>query len=84
MRGDIERIRKLRMIWVRVDKSNNIHQVSPCEYEQIFDNKISESYKIYHCDTITQINGDTAKLARKIEIVDRLGKMEEKSAYILF
>ena len=36
---DIERIKKSK-IWVRTDKSNNIYQVSPCEYEQILNNKI--------------------------------------------
>ena len=83
MRGDIEWIRKSRKIWVRAHKSKNIYQISACEYEQIL-NKITESYEIGHSDTITQINRDTAKFARKMEIGDRLGKIEEKSAYILF
>ena len=83
MRGDIECIKKSKKIWIRTEKSNNIYQVSPCEYEQIL-NKITESYKIDHSDTITQINRDTAKFAQKMDMIDRLGKIEEKRAYILF
>ena len=84
MREDIERIKKSRKVWVRSDKSNNIYQVSPHEYERILNAKITESYKLDHCDTITQINRDTAKFAQKVNMIDRLGKLEEKSAYILF
>ena len=84
MIGDKERIRKSWKIWVRADKSNNIYQVSLCEYEQILNNKIMESYKIDHSFIITQINRDTAKVTWKIETVDRFGKIEEKSAQILF
>ena len=40
MREDIERIRKLRKVLVRLDKSNNIYQVSPHEYERILNDKI--------------------------------------------
>ena len=29
------------------------------------------------------MNGDLAKFALKMDIIDRLGKIEEKSAYIL-
>ena len=84
MRADIERIRKSRKIWVRSNKSNNIYQVSPHEYERILNDKITESYKLDHKDAITQINRDTAKFAQKVNMIDRLGKLDEKSAYILF
>ena len=84
LRGDIERIRKSRKIWVRSNKSNNIYQVSPHGYERILNDKITESYKLDHSDTTTQINRDTAKFAQKVNMIDRVGKLEERSAYILF
>ena len=84
LREDIERIRKSRKVWVRSDKSNKTYQVSPHEYERILNDKITESYKLDHSDTITQINRDTAKFAQKVNMIDRVGKLEEKSAYILF
>ena len=79
MREDIERIRKSKKVWVRSDKSNNIYQVSPHEYERILNDKITESYILDHSDTITQITRDTAKFAQKVNMIDRLGKLEEKS-----
>ena len=43
----------------------------------------SQNHKLDHSDTITQINRDTAKFALKVNMIDRVGKLEEKSAYIL-
>ena len=82
--GYSERIKKSKEVSARADKSKNIYLVSPYEYEQILNNKITESYKLDCNDTTTRINRDTGKFASKIQIVDRLGKIEEKSAYILF
>ena len=65
MMEDIEHIRKSRKVWFRSDKSDNIYQVSPHEYERILKDKITESYKLDHSDTITQINRDTSKFAQK-------------------
>ena len=64
-------------------KSNNIYQVSPHEYERILNDRITESYKLDHSDTTTQINRDTAKFAEKVNMIDRVEKLEERSAYIL-
>ena len=66
MRGDIEQIGKSKKVWVWADKSKDIYQVSPYEYEQILNNRITESYRIDHSDTTTQINGDTAKFTSKL------------------
>ena len=71
-------------IWVKADRSKNIYQVTPYEYEQILNNKITESYRIDHCSIPALINKDTAKFASKLQIVDRLGKIDEKCPYILF
>ena len=45
---------------------------------------LSQNHKIDHSDTVTQINRDTVKFAQKMDMIYRLGKVEEKSAYILF
>ena len=84
MKGDIERIRKSRKVLDRGNKSNNIYQVSPHEYEQILNNKITESCNIDHTDTPKLINKDTAKFSSKLQIVHRLGKIEEKCTNISF
>ena len=44
----------------------------------------SWNHKLDHSDTTTQINRDTAKFAQNVNMIDRVGKLEERSAYILF
>ena len=43
---------------------------SPHEYERILNDKITESYKLDHSDTITQINRDTTKFAHKVDMIE--------------
>ena len=47
-------------------------------------NKITDTYKIDHNDTISQINNDTLKFAKILHIEDKFGKFDMKDAYILF
>ena len=84
MKGDTEQMKKFGKIWVRADKSKNTYQVSPFEYEQILNDKIMESYRIDPNSSLTLINRVTTKFAGKLQVVDKLGKLKEKCAYILF
>ena len=65
-------------------KCKNIYQISTNEYEQILNNKITESYRIDYSNTPALFNKDMSKFMSKLQIVDRLGKIEGKCAYILF
>ena len=47
-------------------------------------NKITDTYKIYYKDTISQTNEDALKFANKLHIEDRFGKFKMKDANILF
>ena len=64
-KGEIKRMRKSGKMLVRVNKSKNIYQVSPCEYEQILNDKITESYRIDHSNTSALINRRRAKCTSK-------------------
>ena len=41
-------------------------------------NKITDIYKLDRYKTLSKINNDTVKFARKLNIEDRIGKMIEK------
>ena len=69
---------------MRADKSKNMYKINPSNYQEILRNKITDTYKIDHNDTISQINDDTLNFANKLHIENRLGKFEMKDTYILF
>ncbi len=51
----IEKLKKSDKIWIKTDKSRNIYKICPSEYDKIL-HKIIDN----HCDTLYQINNDTA------------------------
>ena len=61
-----------------------IYKINPSNYHKILRNKITDTYKIDHNDTISQINDDTLKFTNNLYIEDRLGIFTMKYAYILF
>ena len=81
---DIKELKNSKYIWVRADKSRNIYKINSSNYHKILKNRITNTYKIDHNDTISQINDDTLKFTNKLHIEDRLGKFNMKVAYILF
>ena len=72
LKKDIHEMNKSDMIWIRIDKSRNIYKISPSEYNRIFHNKITETYKIDNYDTINQINKDITRIANKLNIKKNL------------
>ena len=64
--------------WVRADKTINFYEIKPSNYKKIIKNKITDSCKLDRYNTLLEINNDTAKFARKLNIEDRMGKMIEK------
>ena len=69
---------------MRTDKSKNIYKINSSNNQDILRNKITDTYKIDHNDTISQINDDILNFANKLHIEDWLGKFKMKDAYILF
>ena len=46
---------------VRAGKSKNIYKINPSNYHKNLRNKITDTYKIGHNDTISQINDEEEK-----------------------
>ena len=69
---------------MRADKCRNIYKIKPSYYFKILKNTITDTYKIYYNDTISQINKDTLNFANKLHIEDRLRKFKMKDAHTLF
>ena len=84
IKNDSRSIKNSRKIWVRADKTRNIYLINPSEYIRILQDKVTNNYKLDHEDSISQINRDTNTFASKLKINDKMGKLEEKCAYVLF
>ena len=75
---------KSKKIWIRADKSRNIYKIDLTQYRKILHNKITEKYKLDHDVIDYQINRDTYDFTNKLDIENKLGKLNRKNAYIIF
>ena len=80
---DTENTKKSKKIWVRADKLN-IYKISPSNFHRILQNKINDTYKVNNSDTLSQINNNTVKFARKLHIYERMGKFVKKKVLIFY
>ena len=67
-------------MWIKDDKSRNLYKIDPLLYKKILHDKITEKYKLYIID---QINNDTYNFTNKLNIKNKLNKVNRKM-HILF
>ena len=82
--NDIRKIKTSDKVWVTADKTKNIYKITPQEYKKLLHDKITDTYKADNSHTETHINRDTGNIAKKLNIIDRMGKLDRKDAYITF
>ena len=70
-------------MWIKADKSRNLYKIDPIQYKKI-SNKITEKYKLDQNNIIDQINKDTYNFTNKLNIKNKIGKLNRKIAYIIF
>ena len=73
-------IKKSKKMWIRADKIRNIYKIDLSQYNNILKNKITKKYKLDHDDIDYQINKDTSEFTNKLNIKNKLGKMNRKNA----
>ena len=74
----------LNKMWIKADKSRNLYKIDPLLYKKILHDKITEKYKSDQDNIIDQINKDTYNFTNKLNIKNKLGKLNRKNAYIIF
>ena len=52
----IKELKNSKYILVRANKSKNMYKINPFNYHKILRNKITDTYKIDHNDTISKIH----------------------------
>ena len=71
-------------MWIKADKSRNLYKTDPPLYKKILHNKITEKYKLNQDNIIDQTNKDSYLFTYKLNIKNKLGKLNRKDACIIF
>ena len=82
IKNDIEEKKSDKRLFVSADKSRNIYKIAKEDYNKLIKENITKTYKKSHQNKLNNINKDTKKLVTKLEIADRIEKMQENNAYI--
>ena len=79
---DVKTIKNTNELLINVDKSSNIYKMTKEDYKKHLENNISKTYQKSNRNKIKTINHDAKKIAKKLEIDDRVEKLQEAEALI--
>ena len=82
MNDDIKNIKNDGKVYVAADKTSNFYKMDPERYTELLGNNITKEYKKVGEKVVDKINSDDKKLAKKLELDDRIYSMSKRQSYI--
>ena len=79
---DLREIRTSDSLFVPADKTTNLYKLPPDEYNKLLHNNVTSSYKIANAKAQKTINREANKIAKKLNLNDRIEQIAEKPAFI--
>ena len=79
---DIKRINTSKKVLVKADKSRNIYQLDKDDYKKYLRENITRTYKKSTKKRLNAVNKQAKKIAEKLNIDDRIEKIQESEAYV--
>ena len=80
LNDDIERINTTEKVLVKADKSRNIYQLDENDYKKYLRENITKTYKKSNKKRLNAVNKQAKKIAEKLNIDDRIEKIQETEA----
>ena len=72
MGEEVKRINDSSKVIVNADKTGNKYEIEPSDYKKLLHNNITQDYKLDTDNKLADINKDTQKYARALEIEDKM------------
>ena len=82
LKKDIQQIRQSNQLFVSADKSRNIYKMNKEDYEKLMHENITKTYKKTNESKIKTINKSAKKIANRLDLEDRIEKLQENKSYI--
>ena len=79
---DIKRINSTDKVLIPADKSRNIYQIDKNDYNKFLRENVTKTYKRSTANQVKKINRQSKKIAEKLNIDDRVEKLQETEAYV--
>ena len=82
LKNDINEIKTCNKILVTADKSRNLYKVEKEQYQKLFKENITKTYKKSTNKKIEKINYTAKQITEKLSTANRVPMLEETEAYI--
>ena len=80
--NDAKKIKECNDVIIPADKSRNFYKMDKVQYNQHLNNSITSTYKRCTANQVNIINRESAAIAEKLDIADRVEKLQETNSYI--
>ena len=82
LKNDIRSIQSSKKVFIFADKTRNIYEMEKSNYEKLLTDNITKTYKQSNNNVYNSIDLEAKRIAKKVEIADRVECIAEKPAYI--
>ena len=82
IKNDLKNMNSSKNVYVFADKTKNIYEVSPTEYNKLLTENITKSYKLAHGRITDDINQELCEISSNLNIGNRVHVMAETEAFI--
>ena len=82
LKKDVKKINESKSVFILGDKSPNVYEVDPKDYDNLLHNSITTHYKKSDSETELEINREAKAIVSKLKIADRVDKLSKNECYI--
>ena len=79
---DLKKVHSSKNVFVYADKSTNVYETSPDNYNKLLMENITKTYKLGNENLTDDINDELRNIASNLSIGNRVDTMAKRSAYI--
>ena len=79
---DLKKVHSSKNVFVYADKSTNVYETSPDNYNKLLMENITKTYKLGNENVTDDINGELRNIASNLSIGNRVDTIAKRSAYI--
>ena len=80
--NDLKKIKSSQNVYIFADKTKNIYESSPENYNKIVKENVTKTYKLAEHDVLEDINFELQQITTDLSIGDRIDTMASKGAFI--
>ena len=79
---EVKKINNSDKVIVNADKTGNKYEITTSDYQRLMHENLTRDYRLDNGNKLSDINNDTRKLARSLEIGDRMESHSQANAFL--